>query len=77
MSPDWSAQAEPVPYAKLDNPQSLNLYSYVWNNPLSKNDPDGPCGQQGSGQQNGPTDCSQVTVSVHANPERLLLCHET
>ena len=22
MSPDWSAKAEPVPYAKLDNPQS-------------------------------------------------------
>ena len=26
LSPDWSAKAEPVPYAKLDNPQSLNLY---------------------------------------------------
>ena len=25
LSPDWSAKAEPVPYAKLDNPQSLNL----------------------------------------------------
>jgi len=41
LSPDWSAQAEPVPYAKLDNPQSLNLYSYVMNNPLSRVDPDG------------------------------------
>jgi len=41
LSPDWSAKAEPVPYAKLDNPQSLNLYSYVWNNPLSREDPDG------------------------------------
>jgi RHS repeat-associated protein len=35
MSPDWSAQEEPVPYAKLGNPQTLNLYSYVQNNPLS------------------------------------------
>ena len=33
-SPDWSASPEPVPYAKLDNPQSLNLYTYVLNNPL-------------------------------------------
>jgi hypothetical protein len=41
MSPDWSAKIEPVPYSRLDNPQSLNLYSYVWNNPLSRNDPDG------------------------------------
>ncbi|MGA7317477.1 MAG: RHS repeat-associated core domain-containing protein [Silvibacterium sp.] len=44
MSPDWSAQAEPVPYAKLDDPQSLNLYAYVANNPLSRVDPDGHCG---------------------------------
>jgi len=42
LSPDWDAKSDdPVPYAKLDNPQSLNLYSYVWNNPLSRNDPDG------------------------------------
>jgi RHS repeat-associated protein len=41
MSPDWSAKAEPVPYAKLENPQSLNLYAYVGNNPLSRRDADG------------------------------------
>lgn len=41
MSPDWSAKEEPVPYAKLDNPQSLNLYAYVLNNPLSNVDTDG------------------------------------
>jgi RHS repeat-associated protein len=41
MFPDWSVQEEPVPYAKLDNPQSLNLYSYVLNNPLSDTDADG------------------------------------
>jgi hypothetical protein len=34
-----------VPYADLTNPQSLNLYGYVTNNPLSDVDPDGhiPC----------------------------------
>jgi RHS repeat-associated protein len=40
-SPDWAAKVEPVPYAKLDNPQTLNLYSYVANNPESVADPDG------------------------------------
>jgi RHS repeat-associated protein len=45
MSPDWSAKEEPVPYAEIDNPQSLNLYSYVYNNPLSKADSDGHCPQ--------------------------------
>jgi RHS repeat-associated protein len=45
MSPDWSAKEEPVPYAKLDDPQSLNLYSYVENNPLSKVDKDGHCAE--------------------------------
>jgi RHS repeat-associated protein len=29
LSPDWSAKVEPVPYAKLDDPQSLNLYAYT------------------------------------------------
>lgn len=41
LSPDWSAKEDPVPYAKLDDPQSLNLYSYVRNNPLNRFDPDG------------------------------------
>ena len=36
----------PVPYANLQNPQTLNLYTYGRNNPLSNPDPDGhnpPC----------------------------------
>jgi RHS repeat-associated protein len=41
MSPDWALVPTPIPFATLDNPQSLNLYSYVGNNPLSKRDADG------------------------------------
>ena len=41
LSPDWSAKVAPVPYAKMDNPQTLNLYAYVGNNPLTRNDPTG------------------------------------
>jgi RHS repeat-associated protein len=41
LSPDWSAKIEPVPYAKLADPQSLNLYAYVGNNPLRSADLDG------------------------------------
>ncbi len=41
MSPDWADKPEAVPYSHLDNPQSLNLYGYVNNNPLRTADPDG------------------------------------
>jgi RHS repeat-associated protein len=45
MTPDWSNALQPVPYADLKNPQSLNLYGYVDDNPLSRSDEDGhePC----------------------------------
>lgn len=41
MTPDWSANEEPVPYADLDNPQTLNLYAYVKNSPLILHDATG------------------------------------
>lgn len=58
MSPGWSASADHVPYARMDNPQSLNLCAYVGNNPLSRRDGDGhmPCG--GS---------ANITIDVNAN----------
>jgi RHS repeat-associated protein len=57
MSPDWSAQVAPVPYARMDNPQTLNLYAYLRNNPLAGVDADGHCG--------GPGDpCSDLVVTA-------------
>jgi RHS repeat-associated protein len=43
VTPDWSAMPEPVPYADLTDPQSLNQYSYVRNLPTTKFDADGHC----------------------------------
>jgi RHS repeat-associated protein len=40
-SPDWSAKPEPIPYTDSKDPQSLNLYAYVRNNPLKNRDLDG------------------------------------
>ncbi len=47
-TPDWSAKVVPVPYAQMGDPQSLNLYAYVRNNPLIHVDADGhKCGEPG------------------------------
>ena len=35
MTPDWAARATAVPYAVYGDPQSLNLYGYVRNDPVS------------------------------------------
>ncbi|MEO6805321.1 MAG: RHS repeat-associated core domain-containing protein [Edaphobacter sp.] len=44
MSPDYSDDDDgpvSIPYYNPSNPQSLNLYSYVHNNPVTGTDPDG------------------------------------
>jgi RHS repeat-associated protein len=41
ISPDWSAIPAPVPYANLTNPQTLNLYAMVHDNPETFADLDG------------------------------------
>jgi RHS repeat-associated protein len=41
MSPDWDSDPGAIPFADHSNPQSLNLYGYVQNNPLTNTDPDG------------------------------------
>jgi len=41
LSADWSAIPAPVPYANLTNPQTLNLYAMVRNNPETFADLDG------------------------------------
>jgi RHS repeat-associated protein len=41
LTPDWSSTPVPVPYADLSDPQSLNQYAYVRNNPTTNSDPNG------------------------------------
>jgi hypothetical protein len=48
MTPDWSRSPEGVPYADFGNPQSLNLYAYAGNNPVSRRDTDGHCDKTSS-----------------------------
>ena len=43
VSADWSPTPIPVPYADFHDPQSLNLYGYVRNTPVTKLDADGHC----------------------------------
>lgn len=43
MTPDWSAKPIAVPYAEFGDPQSLDLYVYVRDNPASHADVDGHC----------------------------------
>ncbi len=54
MTPDWAARPTSVPYAVFGDPQSLNLYVYVRNDPISRNDPDGHCMAHGEGDHCGP-----------------------
>jgi RHS repeat-associated protein len=47
MIPDWAGKPTAVPYANFGNPQSLNLYSFVENNPTTMTDPNGHCNVDG------------------------------
>lgn len=57
MSPDSSDGPDPVPFSDLENPQSLNLYSYVANNPLSEVDDDGHDGASPTATCSGIVGC--------------------
>lgn len=60
-SPDWSAKPQAVPYADLADPQTLNLYTYVLNNPLGWADADGHCPAEDQ--------CSKITVTAEVTKE--------
>jgi RHS repeat-associated protein len=53
LSADWSNVPVPVPYASLTNPQTLNLYSMVSDDPETSADLDGHAGSQGTSAESG------------------------
>ena len=65
-SPDWSTAPQPVPYADLSNPQTLNLYGYVRNNPLRRRDLDGHDGDDDKAKASS-TSAGRTTTIVHAD----------
>lgn len=54
MVPDWAARPTAVPYAVFGDPQSLNLYGYVRNDPVSRADADGHAAAGATGDGPGP-----------------------
>jgi len=67
MTPDWAAKATAVPYADFGDPQSLDLYSYVLNNPLSKADADGHCGGEIDCGGDAPVEETELKAKVAKN----------
>jgi RHS repeat-associated protein len=66
LSPDWSSAPTPVPYANLSNPQTLNLYAIVRDNPESFADlygHDANCPNSSSSTSSQPADCSTTNDS--------------
>jgi len=69
LSPDWSAVPAPVPYANLTNPQTLNLYGMVSDNPESFSDLDGhtsPCGLDSCPAATKDPACNSANVDAPA-----------
>jgi RHS repeat-associated protein len=62
ISADWSGTPEAVPYAKLGEPQTLNLYAYVGNNPVTDGDPSGHYRLNGEAQAE--LACSQQVAAA-------------
>ena len=70
LSPDWSSVPSPVPYANLANPQTLNLYAMVEDDPESfadldghQSDPNVHAGQTGCNLDTG-NGCPELALLV-------------
>ena len=72
LSADWSSVPVAVPYANLINPQTLNLYAMVADDPESFADLDGHCGSGSPWTQckdSGNADGGPEALSCSAHPD--------
>jgi len=69
LSADWSSVPVAIPYANLTNPQTLNLYSMVADDPESFADLDGH-GPQGGANPSQNTSCDNNAKSTCGDPGR-------
>jgi RHS repeat-associated protein len=67
LSPDWSPVPVAIPYASLYNPQTLNLYDYVGDDPTNHSDPDGH-EDEGSAASSGDSSGSTPDQTQGAGP---------
>jgi len=78
LTPDWSSDPEAVPYAKLGNPQSLNLYAYVQNNPVNALDLDGHSyAMFDTPNSSGGGDLPEMTESTNGHGEQFIVTFVT
>lgn len=70
ITPDWSESPEPVPWADFENSQSLNLYTYARNNPLSQYDDGHSCVKADNGflDDGDGKGCAEAGVLPNDNP---------
>jgi RHS repeat-associated protein len=68
MTPDWAARPTAVPYAVFGDPQSLNLYGYVRNDPVSAVDADGHLCMNGHDCDPDKTAAGQTKTDTAQNP---------
>jgi RHS repeat-associated protein len=75
-SADWSSIPEPVPYANLTNPQTLNLYAIVQDNPETFADLDGHTGNGGPGPQD-PGGCDNRGPASGCTKQEIITAGQT
>ena len=66
-TPDWSAIPQAVPFARLGDPQTLNLYQYTRNNPLRFRDRDGHTHQECDPDTYSTDKDKTITVTAHCH----------